>query len=119
MSEWRVKKGNTSIQDILVKDRDGNTVTNLAATTSIKFQVKPRKANSVLIEKTKGAGIEVDTPTTGYLRITLKPSDTDNNPKRYTMAIEAVWSADNKYETRIYIDDNETYDFVIEQDTIK
>ena len=119
MSEWRVKKGNTSIQDILVKDRDDADVANLASATAIKFQVKPRRTNSVIIEKTKGAGIEVDTPTTAYLRITLKPSDTANIPKKYVMAIEITWSADVKYEARIYIDDNETYDFVIEQDTIQ
>ena len=119
MSEWRVKKGNTSIQDILVKDRDNVTVTNLATASGIKFQVKEKKQNSKKIEKTKADGIAVDTPTTGYLRITLKPSDTAITPKRYVMGLEITWSANEIYETRIYIDDNETYDFVIEQDTIQ
>ena len=119
MSEWRVKKGNTSVQDILVKDRDGNNVTNLASATDIKFQVKERKTNSVKIEKTKGSGIEVDTPTTAYLRITLLPSNTSIARKRYVMGLEITWSANVKYETRIYIDDNETDDFVVEQDTIQ
>jgi len=119
MSEWRVKRGNTSIQDILVKDRDGDTVTTLATATDIEFQVKEKKTNSFKIEKTKGAGIQVDTPTTGYLRITLLPTDTDIARKRYVMGLEITWSANVKYETRIYIDDNETDDFVIEQDTIQ
>ena len=66
-----------------------------------------------------GVGIAVDTPTTGYLRVTLLPTDTDITPKRYVMALEIIWSANEKYETRIYIDDQETDDFIIEQDTIQ
>lgn len=119
MSAWRVKKGNTSIQDMLVKDRDGNIVTNLADASTIKFQVKESKeATTKKIEKTKGSGIDVDTPSTGYLRITLTPTETALDPKRYIMACEIDWGGDNKYEVRIYIDNHETDEFIVEQDAV-
>ena len=63
MSEWIVKQGNTAIQDVLIKDRDGNPVTNLDTAEAIKFQVKKNKTDSsasALIEKTKGDGIQAE-----------------------------------------------------------
>jgi len=40
MSEWTIKKGNTAVQDILIKDADGVAVTTLAAATEIKFHIQ-------------------------------------------------------------------------------
>lgn len=37
------KKGNTAVQEILIKDADGVTVLNLAAATAISFQIKKEK----------------------------------------------------------------------------
>lgn len=119
MSAWRVKQQNTSIQVIEVKDRDDDLVTDMGDCTSITFQVKERKSNSVLITKTVGAGVSVDDPSTGYLTITLLPTDTDIDDKKYVMALELIWSPTVKYEARLYIDGNETYEFVIEKQTIE
>ncbi len=120
MSNWRVKQNNTSSQVIEVKDKDDALVTDMGSCSSITFQVKERRSNSVVITRTIGAGsIVVDSPSTGYLTVTLLPTDTNIDPKKYVMALELVWSATLRYEARLYIDGNETYDFIIEKQTIE
>ena len=120
MSAWQVKQGNTSIQVIEVKDKDDELVEDMGDCSSITFQVKERKSNSVKITRSVGVGsIVVDSPTTGYLTITLLPTETNIDYKKYVMALELVWGATVRYEARLYIDGNETYDFVIEKQTIE
>ena len=116
---WKVKRGNTSIQDILVKDRDGDAVANLASATEIIFHVKSTETGAAVIERKKTLGdIVVDTPSSGYIRITLTPTNTTQTVGKYLMAIEITWSATSKYECRIYIDNKETKTFEIEQDIV-
>jgi len=120
MSEWSVKRGNTSVQDVLVKDKDGNLITDLADAQTIVFQVKEKKPNTTpKITKTKGDGIQVNIPSTGYLRITLLPSETNLTVKKYFMGLEIKWSADVIYETIIEINGIETDVFRIRQDVVK
>jgi len=118
---WEVKAGNTSIQDILIRDKDDETITNLGDATGIKFQIKQKKSDTtVLIEKTDIAGIAVDTPTTGYLRITLTPTDTGTTLSvgDYFMALQITWSAAVIYEVNMEIDDIQTERFRISEDLI-
>lgn len=120
MSKWLVKKGNTSVQDIPIYKKDGVTlVDNLVDATNIDFQIKETKTGIAKIAKTKDSGITINTPLTGWLRITLIPTDTDLIAKHYIMAIQIIWSDTEKYEIKIYIDNQETDDFVIEQDIIQ
>ena len=119
---WTVKKGNKSVRDMLIKDKDGNTVTNLADATEIKFQIKKNKTDAVaLVEKTVGAGIWVNTPSSGYLRITLLPVDTGTtlNKGDYYMALQIKWSATDIYEVRIKIVGIVSENFRIIQDIIQ
>lgn len=119
MNRWRVKKGNTSVQEIEVRDKDNQLVANLADATDIKFQVKEKPEDlTPMIEKTKDEGIAVDTPNTGWLRITLLPSDTDIEGQVYFMALEIIWSPDEKYETRLYVNNGESDKFEIEENHI-
>jgi len=119
MSKWQVKRGNTAIQDILIQDKDGVTVSNLNEATEAKFQIKDSKAStSAKVEKTLGAGIEVDTPNAGYLRLTLLPADTALVIKDYVMALQIKWSADEIWEIDIEIDGDVTDVFEIIQDII-
>jgi len=119
MKGWKCKQGNTSIQDILCKDKAGSTLSDLGSASTIKFQVKKEATDaSALISKTVASGIDVDTPTTGYLRITLLPADTAQDPENYVMGLEIKYSASEIYETVMYIDDEETDKFIIEQDII-
>jgi len=119
MSNWIVKKGNTSIQEILIQDKDGNNVINLATAIYIKFQVKQTKTTTtVLIEKTMLDGIAVDAPSEGYLRITLKPTDTNLTPKKYYMGLEIKWSDTLLYEVTMVADGTETETFEVEQDIV-
>ncbi len=119
MGKWIVKKGNTSVQDVLIQDKNGADVTNLADAVHIKFQVKDTKtAATPKIEKTKGDGISVNTPSTGYLRIWLTPTDTDIDVKEYYMALEIKWSNTVLYEVILLADGQETDLFEIEQDIV-
>lgn len=121
MSRWTVKKGNTSVQEILIQDKDGEKVPDLADATWIKFQVKETKTtDTVLIEKTMGDGIAVDDPSEGYLKITLEPADTDLDPQLYVMGLEIKWTdtVTRLYEVTMVADGEETEVFEIEQDIV-
>jgi hypothetical protein len=119
---WELTKGNTSIQEIAISDKDGNLVTNLADATEIKFQVKKSKtAESYLIQKTKGNGIEVLTgDSLGKLRITIVPSDTKNMDAgwMYYMGLEITWDENTSYEIELSIDGIETNQLIVKQDIV-
>ena len=117
MSEWVIKKGNTSIQDIPVYDRDDALVTNLAAASEIKFHIKASEAGAPLVERTVGSGIEVNTPTTGYLRITLTATNTNLPPKKYYMGLQIKWTSEVR-EVILKIDGIETETLRITQDIV-
>ena len=119
--QWNTKLGNTSIQDFLATDKDDATLTNLGTATEIKFQIKKtKKATTALVEKTAGAGIEVDTPTTGYLRITLTPTDTGTTLSvgDYFMALRITESDGKVYETNLSIDNTKTEKLRIRQNIV-
>ena len=117
---WRVKKGNTSIQDIPIYDKKDALITNLDEATEIVFQVKDTKfSETPAIEKTLSAfEIDVDTPLAGYLRLLLTPEDTDIAVGKYYMGLQITWSATLVYEVRMYIDDREVNSFEITQDVV-
>jgi len=121
MAEWKVIKGNTSIQEVEVNDKDGAPVTNMADATDIDFQIKIAKLDEEsVIAKTKGAGIEVLTgDDLGKLRITLLPADTEIAVKKYFMALQLKWDAITIYEVDLTIDGVETDVFRITQDMVE
>ena len=121
MSEWIVKKGNTSIQEIEINDKDGNPVENMADAIDIDFQIKIAKLDEEsVIAKTKGAGIEVLTgDDLGKLRITLLPADTEIKVKKYFMGLQLRWDDITIYEVDLTIDGVETDVFRITQDMVE
>jgi len=121
MKAWEVKKGNKSVRDVLIKDKEGVTVTNLADAQEIIFQIKRKKTDVALVEKTKSNGIAVDTPSEGYLRITLLPVDTEVAliVGDYYMGLQIKWSATDIYEVKIEIDNIEAEFFRVKQDTVR
>jgi len=117
MSEWVIKKGNTAVQDIPIRDEDGVLVANLGAATEIKFQIKLLETGAALVEKTEVAGIEVDTPSEGYLRLTLSATDTNQTPKIYYMGLQIKWGAEIR-EVILKVDNTETEKLKIIQDIV-
>jgi len=118
---WQTKLGNTTIQDFLVTDKNDATVTTLATATEIKFQIKKTKtATTALVEKTAGSGIEVDTPSQGYLRITLTSTDTGTTLSigDYFMALRVTELGGDVYETNLSIDSIKTEKFRIRQNIV-
>lgn len=120
MSGWEILRGNSSTQEILIKDKDNAIVTNLDAAESITFKVKEKKTDTTAkITKTVGEGIEVDTPSEGYLRITILPSDTENlEPDLYFCGLEIKWSDVLIYEILLSFDGRPTEQFWVKQDTV-
>lgn len=122
MKQWLIKKGNTSVQDIPVYDKDGVLVTNLGDATEIKFQIKEKKDDvTPKVEKTLILGIAVNTPSAGYLRITLNPTDTGTSLAvgDYFMALQITWSSTEIYEVIIEIENKRTNRLRIQQDIIQ
>lgn len=118
MKAWIVIRGNTSQQEIPIKDKKGVLVPDLASAIAIKFQVKEERKESVsaLISKDLVDGIEVDQPSEGYLRITLAPSDSQGirPSERYVMALQIEWAGDDKYEVKLKINGKKTDKFIVE-----
>ena len=121
MKYWKIKKGNTSVQDIPIYDKAGALLDNLADATYIKFQIKENKEDALpKISKTVGSGIEVNTPSAGHLRITLTPTDTNALAiANYFIAIEIKWSSVEIYEIILEMDGQESDMLSIKQDTIQ
>lgn len=123
MKFWSVIKGNKSVRDILINDKDGNAISTLSDVTEIKFQIKENKTDDPLVEKTShpAVGIEINTPDPGYLRITLLPDDTGVKLDigDYYMALQIKWSDTDVYEVRIEIDGEATNKFIVNQDIIQ
>lgn len=117
MSEWIIKKGNTAVQDIPIRDEDGDLVTNLAAATEIKFQIKTLETGAALVERTDVVGIQVDTPDVGYLRLTLTATNTNLPPRLYYMGLQITWGVEVR-EVILMVDDLETERLRIIQDVV-
>lgn len=104
MNFWKIKRGNSSIQEIPIYNIDGDLITDLDDLSTAKFVVKKERDGTALIEKTLGSGVEADAPSPGYVTITLAPADTNLPPKKYFMALELVWTSGLKYEVIFKID---------------
>lgn len=115
----RIKRGNTANIEIECVDRNDQIITDLATASEIKFQVKKREKQAVAdIAKTKGAGIAVNTPTMGWVTVSLDPADTDLAVGMYYMGLELVTADAGVYEVRIFIEGIETERLEIQQDMI-
>jgi len=118
MSELLIKKGNIKVEDIPVYDKDGNLITNLAAATEGRFDIKSAETAAALVSKTIGAGIAIDTPAVGYIRLTLTPTDTNLTPGYYYMGLQFKWGADDVRECYIKIEDMVTEKIKVIQDIV-
>lgn len=119
MSEWAVKKGNTAILDVEIKDKDDKPVTDLDKVVEAKFHVKESKLDTEKkIEVVLGDGIDMDTPSESYARITLRPTHTNIDVMKYFMGLQLKWSDGEVWEVDIEIDGVETDVFRIKQDTV-
>lgn len=119
---WNVKKGSTSIKDIPIYEQDGKTlITDLSTATAIVLEVKEAEKDAAAFFSLSlaAADIQVDTPSIGYLRVTIKPTVTDTlEIKKYYMGLKITWSATVIYEVIISIDDVITETFNCVQDIV-
>lgn len=120
MSKLIVKKGNTYRRDIPIYDENGALVTNLSASgVEIEFEVKKNKTDvAALIHKDLTDGIQADTPAIGWIRLTLVPNDTDQDPDLYWMALQITISPTEIWEVFMKVDKVWTERLEIVQDII-
>jgi len=119
MSEFIFKKGNTGVIKMLIKDQDGATVANLGAATEATFEIKKTESGVAIFSLTKTGGqILMNTPSTGYVQITISPTNMNQVPKKYYCGLRITWAASQKYEVHIFIDGIETEAFRVEQDIV-
>ena len=112
-----IKKGNSATLTVAVRDGNKELIDNLSSATAILFMVKTSKTDpdiDAIISKSVGAGVTVDDPSTGYVKIELLPTDTDQTINSYYMALQIEWGAASHYEIDL---SDET--FVITQDIIR
>jgi len=117
----KVKRGNRLQFDVKCTTQTGSVITNLSSATAIQFDVKIAKdTTATLITKTLGgADLAIDTPTTGYIRITLSPTDTTQSVSSYDMGLEIQFGASNVQEIIMMENYSETEVFQIIQDTVQ
>jgi len=119
MSKLIVKKGNTFIKDFPIFDRNGALVSMLSASgVGVEFEIKKNKTDAVaLVQKTLLNGIQADVPALGWIRLSLKPTDTDQTPDLYWMACEITQGTD-VWEVFLRVDKISTERLEIVQDII-
>lgn len=116
----KIKRGNSANLEIACYDRAGDILTNLAATSEVKFQVKRRETQTVPdISKTKAIGVAVNSPDTGWVTVSLTPTDTALEIALYYMALQLEFAGGEKYECRIFVNNKETERLQIVQDIIQ
>jgi hypothetical protein len=115
----RIKRGNSANLEIECVDRNDQIITDLDVTTEIHYQVKKREKQAAAdIAKTKGAGIAINTPATGWVTVTLDPADTALAVGMYYHALQLEYAGGEEYEVRIFIEGVETERLEIQQDII-
>lgn len=108
MNFWKIKRGNSSIQEIPVYNKKRKLITDLDDVETAIFVIKEKRDGPALVTKSKDNGIEIDEPSPGYVKITLDPADTNLHPKKYFMALELIWSNGKKHEVNFKIDGQES-----------
>jgi len=96
-----IKSGNDANLKALCKDADGNIITNLADTSEIICQIKISKDATATIEKKKtDSEILVNDPSTGYIKILIDASDTEELADTYFIGVQPQWTG-NKQEINL------------------
>ena len=120
MNTWKVKKGNTSIKNIPIYQRNGVTlVDNLASALTARFIIRDKATKLIKIEKAKGNGLEIDIPVLGWIRITLSPTNTNLPVKKYEMGLEFSWDAETRYEVLLMVDGKISSEFEVREGVVE
>lgn len=92
----QIKIGNSIDLLFSAIDKSGNVITNLSTATAVKFMVKVNETDTDIaskIYKSLGAGIVVDTPSLGNIKVSLTATDTTLLAGIYFMALQIEWGA--------------------------
>jgi len=122
----RLKIGNKLVLDVAIKDADGVLITDLATATAVKFMIKENWNDldaAAIVSKSLSNGIVVDTPSTGYIRVTILSTDTSGiataTPGDKYCALQIEYSASNKIEVDLLDGSTETNLIELIEDVIR
>lgn len=100
----QLKRGNKADLQFIVKDTDGNIVSNLATATDIVFVLKINKTDiddDAVIYKNLADGITIDIPSVGNVIVSMSSVDMNIDARNYFMALKIIYSATNSQEVSI------------------
>lgn len=121
----QLKIGNKDVFTIGVKDNDGVLITDLNTAVEIYYMIKTNSEDAnedALVSKTKtGGGIIIDTPSTGYVQITIAASDIEDVvPGKKYHALQIDYPSDNIQEIWLKTDQGHDEDRIeLVQDVIR
>ena len=120
----QLKKGNQTIFDFYIRDRDGLLITDLSAAIEIKYAMKEDREDAdidaLILKKLTLGEIAIDTPVTGVCRVTLTKSDTEDlGTSQKFHALQIEYSAENIQE--VWIKNNNVITDTVEvvQDVVR
>jgi hypothetical protein len=93
----QIKAGNSIDLLFTAKDKSGVIIATLGEATAIKFMIKANETDAdsaAKISKTLGAGIVIDTPSFGNIKVSLTAANTAMlSAGIYFMALQIEWGA--------------------------
>ncbi len=116
-----VKRGNYKTLSILVKDSDGDAVTDLATADEIYFMVKSNKTDADVdaVISVVSAAMTLNSPSTGYITIPLTSAQTTIDPGSYFAALQIDYGATGDMEINLSENGIETSAFIVTQDIVR
>jgi hypothetical protein len=122
----QIKKGNLNqLQFGPLRYWDRSLVTNLASVTDVRYLVKidPDDDDSaaLITKRMVGlAGVSIDTPSTGYITVTLAVTDTEIlDTKEYYHGLQVEWPAGNIQEIWMKEDNKDSNIFDLKKDVVR
>jgi len=86
-----------SVNLILHLQTNGAAITSLGSAIEARF-VAVNADGDIIIDKSLGSGVTLDTPEQGDVTVELTSTDTDVEFGRYDIAFKAVWGPANQLE---------------------
>jgi hypothetical protein len=114
----KIKQGNTASLKFYLTDVDGAAITDLSATTAIKFWIATPSTGVKFIEVLKTA-MTIDSPSTGYLIVPLTAAQTATLVlPRYFFGLQLEYAGPKIIEVDSHVDNELTNVLVIEKQVV-
>lgn len=114
----KIKKGNSVVLKITIKDSLGAVITTLASATAMTFLVKSNMTDldaDAYITKSLTSGITIYDADNGIIKVTLDSTDTDIGVATYYFGLQITWATSTQEITfKENFEEINTFDIVQE-----